>query len=94
MQQNLEHLLDRLRQAIHAALIESPAVAAAKEELEHTGHVLSISLGITKRNEGENTVHKNEEFPSVERVTRGGSLIQNVADERFLQDIGIASLAE
>lgn len=85
MNRKLEGLLNSLRDAIHDALGESSAVAQAMEQLELEGHCPSLLVDVA--------LPEEKELPSLQLVTRHGSLILTESDEDFLRNLGIATAA-
>lgn len=85
MNQEAQRLMHKLREAIHEALTESTDIRTAMAELESAGHAPSFSVDIT--------LPEQKELPSVEVVTRDGTLLLTAWDGEFLRNIGIETLA-
>ena len=100
MSRKIEQLLQCLREAIHDALAESPAVAAVMTDLEREGHCPAFLVNVGLPQEAglpeeagmpEPGSPRERERPSLEVVTPDGPLFLTASDEDFLRNIGVAT---
>jgi len=85
MNQDVQRLLHKLREAIHETLAKSSDIRAMMTELESAGHCPLFSVDIT--------LPEEKELPSVEMVTCDGTLVLTALDGQFLRNMGIETLA-
>jgi hypothetical protein len=83
MKQEIMRLLDALREAIHEAICESPAIAETMAELEGQGLTPEFSVGVTLPPE------QGVQLLGDEQGAEHYSMCLNEFDQAFLRDIGI-----
>jgi hypothetical protein len=94
MSRKIEQLLQCLREAIHDAVSESPAVAAVMMDLEREGHCPAFLVDVGLPHAAgfpEDAGLPERERPSLEVVTPDGPLFLTASDEDFLRNIGVAT---